>query len=102
MAPIQSVYFLFDRLNTTLRPAPNRGTFLAISASLLAGWVPVWDLEGLREIAIYLRAGLFRLRNWVNWRDRHCDRFGYAGRVVCGWGNGDLLLEMGFSVKFVR
>ena len=63
MAPIRSVYFLFDMLNTTLRPAPNRGTFLAIRPSLLAGWVPVWDLRGLREISIYLGAGLTRLRD---------------------------------------
>ena len=84
----RAVYFLFDRLNTTLRPAPNRGTFLAIRPSLLAGWVPIWDPKGYREIAVFLRAGLACPRGEVYWRDRYSDRFGHAGRVVRSWGMG--------------
>jgi hypothetical protein len=44
---IRSVYFLFDMLNTALRPDPNRGTFLAIRLSILAGWVSAGDQKGL-------------------------------------------------------
>jgi len=48
-AHMNPVHFLFDMLNTALRPALNQGTFLRIRPSLLAGWVACRGLKGLRS-----------------------------------------------------
>jgi len=74
MAHIRSVDFLFDMLNTALRPAPNRGTFLAIRLSLLAGWVAGRGLKGLRSVtlspakSVGLSAGGSVLTRQIKWQ----------------------------------